>query len=312
LPVLSPVKSTRRRRQNPSPTTDTPHTAEQPPFVASPFLKWAGGKGQVLSQLDAFIPQHFGRYFEPFVGSAAVFFHLRRKYGSFKATLVDRNEDLINCYQIIKNRVRELIPLLRRHQESHSTKQYYRVREKDLESLTDLERAARLIYLNKTCYNGLYRVNSSGQFNVPVGSYSQPRVFDEENLLAVSKALKDTDLLVDDFSIVLDQADRGDFVYFDPPYYTESAGFTGYAVSLDGKAGFGAKDHRRLSNLVRTLNDRGCHLAVSNSNTTYVRNLYESFPQHIVTARRFINCDGTGRRPVTELVITNPCTTSKP
>src|SRR5258708_38034415 len=166
---------------------------------ATPFLKWAGGKNQIFEQLRPFFPTKFENYFEPFVGSAAVFFNLRRIHGQFSATLMDRNADLINCYQMIRDELQKLILSLESHKHKHSEKHYYRIRDVDPAKLLLVERAARFIYLNKTCYNGLYRVNKSGKFNVPIGSYSNPQIFYEENLTATARVLQDVQLRIGDF-----------------------------------------------------------------------------------------------------------------
>lgn len=270
-----------------------------------PFLKWAGGKTQLLPLLSAYFPKVFNRYFEPNVGSAAVFFYLRRERGAFPATLSDLNEELINCLTVVRDEPHSLIPLLEGLRAHHDADQYYRVRKMDLGRMGRVERAARFIYLNKTCYNGLYRVNSKGHFNVPVGSYKSPNVFDESNLVATSRALRGTEIFCGDFSGVLDTAKPGDFFYFDPPYYTETAGFTSYAVSSSGRAHFGAEEHMRLSEVARRLVALGCHVVVSNSDTDLVRFLYGSseFRINVVQARRYINCNGSGRGKVNELVI---------
>jgi DNA adenine methylase len=272
---------------------------------AGPFLKWAGGKNQIFDQLLPFFPTKFENYFEAFVGSGAVFFNLRRIRGHFSATLTDRNAELINCYKAIRDELGKLILGLEAHKRRHDEKRYYLIREQDPNGLSSVERAARFIYLNKTCYNGLYRVNKSGKFNVPIGSYSNPTVFDEENLIAVSTILRGVKLQMNDFSAVLDSAKANDFIYLDPPYYTEENGFTGYAVSASGAASFGADEHRQLRNVVDELSHRGCHVVVSNSDTDYIRRLYRKYTPHTVKARRYINCNGAGRHQVSELVITN-------
>jgi len=278
-------------------------TAVHPGIEAGPFLKWAGGKGQILQQIEKHFPKTFTRYFEPCMGSAAVFFHLAREYGSFPATLIDVNLELINCFAVVRDRLEELIPRLRDHEGKHNEKHYYTVRSTRPQSLKEIERAARFIYLNKTCYNGLYRVNSKGQFNVPIGSYKCPKIFDEENLRAVSLALNRVELKAGHSSSVLELARAGDFVYFDPPYYTETSGFTGYAVSESGKASFGPFDHKMLRNVAEELVARGCYVVLSNSDTNYIRRIYKTFSRHCVEARRFINCNGSGRQLVKELII---------
>jgi DNA adenine methylase len=298
------------RRETTRPTAPLPPHARFLPTEPGaaepgPFLKWAGGKGQVLAQLAPHFPARFNRYFEPFVGSGAVFFFLRRTRRRFPATLTDSNLDLVNAYAAVRDSVSELVPLLEAHQRRHSKSYYYRVRdEARLEHLTPVERAARLIYLNKTCYNGLYRVNRKGKFNVPVGSYERPALFRRGNLEAASGALAGTALRHADFSSVLESARRGDFVYFDPPYYTTGLGFTGYAVAASGQAAFGAEEHYRLSRVVRKLAERGCSVLVSNSDTGFVRRIYDGFSVSTITARRFINCNGAGRSPVSEVAIT--------
>jgi DNA adenine methylase len=271
---------------------------------AGPFLKWAGGKGQILPQIEKYFPESFKGYFEPFAGSAAVFFHLARRRNSFPATLVDLNQELINCFVVVRDHLDKLIPMLRDHERKHNENHYYKVRSTRPASLGKIDRAARFIYLNKTCYNGLYRVNSRGEFNVPIGSYVNPKIFDEKNIRSVSTTLNGVSLVAGHFSAVLRNAKRGDFIYFDPPYYTESSGFTGYAVAASGKADFSAIDHMMLKNDADELLKRGCHVVVSNSDTRFIRRLYKGYEQHGVEARRFINCNGLGRQPVKELVIT--------
>ena len=155
----------------------------------TPFLKWAGGKTQLLGQFARMIPEKFDGYAEPFAGSAALFFWLRRQRGSFPAALIDRNEELVNSYAVVRDHVDSLIPILEKLQARHGKRHYYSVRRQRPESLSEMERAARLIYLNKTCFNGLYRINSRGQFNVPIGSYKNPRIYDETSLRAASAAL---------------------------------------------------------------------------------------------------------------------------
>jgi DNA adenine methylase len=271
---------------------------------ALPFLKWAGGKGQLLDQLSPHFPKAFNRYFEPFLGSASVYFFLRNNRPQFAATLIDANADLINCFEMVKEDLDGLLPLLRNYQRRHAENFYYKTREQKPASLGRLERAARFIYLNKTCYNGLYRVNKSGAFNVPIGSYPKPKIFDEDNLRAVSEALQGTTLLCAHFSKVLAYAHKGDLVYFDPPYFTETNGFTSYAVSASGRTDFTAGDHKMLERNVADLIERGCKVVVSNSDTQFIRRLYKQSKVHVVAARRYINCNGSGRGRVEELVIT--------
>lgn len=277
-------------------------------FTGEPFLKWAGGKTQLLAQLEPHLPQKFRAYYEPFMGGAAVFFYLRRTRGDFPAWLNDWNPELVNCYAILRDQVEALIPLLREHRAQHSKTHFYRVRALAPAELAPVARAARLIYLNKTCFNGLYRVNASGQFNVPLGSNKNPRIFDETNLRAVSAALQGVELRHGDFAAVLKLARARDLIYFDPPYHTETNGFTSYAVAASGRAQFGEAEQARLREVVVQLVRRKCHVLVSNSATSFIQNLYAEFAPariHIVRARRAINSDARGRGLINEVLITS-------
>ena len=263
---------------------------------ARPFLKWAGGKGRLLEQLRPLLPGRFARYFEPFAGGAALFFDLRPEH----AELTDINSELIDCYRAVRDKVEPVIGALKRHRydEAH----YYRVRAIDPASLARHERAARTIYLNKTGYNGLYRVNRSGKFNVPMGRYTNPRVCDAENLRACSTALKGVEVRVRDFETQVARARAGDFVYFDPPYVpvSDTADFTSYAPG-----GFGLDGQRRLAALFGTLARRGVHVVLSNSDTPLVRDLYRGFRIARVLAARNINSRGALRGKVGEVVVTS-------
>lgn len=274
-------------------------------YEGEPFLTWAGGKTQLLPELNRYFPKEFNSYFEPFMGAAAVFFYLRRTRGDFPAWLNDYNPELVNCFEIARDKVDALIPLLRQHKEKHSESYYYRVRKMKPVEMTPLQRAARLIYMNKTCFNGLYRVNAHGEFNVPIGSSVNPGIFDESQLRATSRALQGVKICNLDFSAVLDLAKKGDLVYFDPPYHTDTNGFTGYIVSESGRAGFGASQQRRLSNVVDQLRERGCYVVVSNSCTKFITNVYYDYNVHTVHASRRINSNGNGRGLVKEVIITN-------
>ena len=271
-----------------------------------PVLKWAGGKTQLLPQLENYFPKQFKKYFEPFAGGLAVFFHLRKTRGQFEAFLSDYNFELVNCYKIIQENARFIFPVLSRHQDGHNKVYYLETRRIHAAGLSNLERAARLIYLNKTCYNGLYRVNSNGEFNVPMGSYRNPKILDEQNLLAVSSALKNTTVQHADFGDVIEHADKGDFVYFDPPYYTEENGFTGYIQQQNsGKAEFGAAQHLRLAKVAKELKKKGCYVLISNSESKFIKSIYNDFTIYLVHARNIINCNGNGRGLKRELIITN-------
>jgi len=277
---------------------------------AQPFLKWAGGKGQLLAQYDRFFPRkRGGTYFEPFVGSGAVFFELRKR-GLFDTYyLSDVNPELVNCFTVVRDCVDDLIAALREHKARHDEDahtHYYAVRNLDRDpawaSATNVERAARMIYLNKTCYNGLWRVNSKGQFNVPMGRYRNPDILNEARLRAASEALQGVDVDTRPFEEVTERAQAGDFVYFDPPYYplSDTANFTGYSADS-----FSADDQRRLAATFAKLHQQGCRVMLSNSDTPFVRELYADFYVHTVTARRAINSKGGKRGEITEVVVVN-------
>lgn len=265
-----------------------------------PFLKWAGGKGRLLNQYQPFLPQHFSRYHEPFLGGGAVFFHLQHK--AQQAILSDLNGELINVYQCVKTQVEALIACLEEHRSLHSPTYYYHVRQQQPEEA--VARAARLIYLNKTCYNGLYRENSRGQFNVPVGRYKNPNICDGPLLRSAAMALQHCGLHHQPFEAVLETA-RGaaDFVYFDPPYHPISATsrFTGYH-----RAGFSAQDQEHLAAVFRQLAARGVQVLLSNSDCDFIRNLYQGFFIQPVQVARVINAKARKRGPVTELLILSP------
>lgn len=266
------------------------------PVKAGPFLKWAGGKGRLLGQYEPLFPQRFERYFEPFVGAGAVFFHL----SPAEAHLSDVNPELVNAYAVIRDRVEELIPELGTYR--HDRDFYYALRAQDPASLDVVARAARIIYLNKTCFNGLYRVNRRGQFNVPFGDYKNPRILDEAGLRAASHALQGVSVSHQGFDAVLAEARSGDFVYFDPPYHplSPTASFTSYAAD-----DFGPEDQIRLAAVFRRLDAKGVKLMLSNSDTPFIRDLYEGYPIRQVWAPRAINRDASKRKGVPEVVVTN-------
>jgi DNA adenine methylase len=242
---------------------------------------------------------------EPFVGGGAVFFHLWRSRRLFKpAFLLDSNEELVNAYKAVQGRTDELVRLLALHQSKHSREYYYEVRCLDRlgAPMSDVERAARTIYLNKTCYNGLYRVNRRGHFNVPMGRYSNPRVLDAENLQAASRALQGVHLEVRSFPCAVDLGQEGDFFYFDPPYdpVSKTASFTSYTAGS-----FRDEDQRELAGVYAALSRKGCLCMLSNSDTPFVRELYQGFRIEMVRASRAINRHPDGRGPVNELVVLN-------
>jgi DNA adenine methylase len=262
----------------------------------SPLIKWAGGKRNLLKVYKKFFPKTFNKYCEPFLGSGAVFFYLQPQ----KAVLIDKNEELINFYEVVRDNPEQLMELISTYPVSKEF--FYQIRELNPSKLSKIERAARFLYLNKTAYNGLWRVNSKGKFNVPFGKYKKVKFFDRENFLKASKILKNVVLLCDDFERVLDFASEGDFVYLDPPYYplSNTSNFTSYTGEK-----FSEEDHYRVYKVFKTLADRGCHVMLSNSNAPFIRELFKDFHITEVLAPRFINSKAEGRKPIIELVIRN-------
>ena len=282
----------------PLPHVRDSHTTESS-MVAAPFLKWAGGKRQLLAHIEALVPERIDTYFEPFLGGAAVFFRLAARGRFRRAVLADANPELVNCYQAVRDDVDGVVAELRKHRNDRAL--YYRVRRRDPAKLSPAARAARLIYLNRCGYNGLYRVNSSGQFNVPFGSYSRPVICDEPKLRAAAAALRKVKIECADFAHTLRNIGRRDFVYLDPPYVPLSAtsSFTAYA-----KRDFGASDQERLAAVLRALGSRKVPALLSNSDCGTTRELYRGFERiDRVPARRAINSVGHGRGPVDELLV---------
>lgn len=266
------------------------------------IVKWAGGKSQLLAQFDKFFPEKIDYYIEPFLGSGAVFFHAKRKFNPKKILLADINEELINAYVIVRDKVDALIQALKKHKEQHSKEYYYKIRAQDPSTLSDVERAARFVYLNKTCFNGLYRVNSKGKFNVPIGSYKNPGILKEEVLREASKLLQGANIRVMPFEKVLELAAKGAFIYFDPPYYplTKTSSFTAYTKEV-----FLEQEQKKLAEVFDKLDKKGCKLMLSNSDHPFIQKLYKEFRQERVHAKRMINCDATKRGSITELIVLN-------
>jgi DNA adenine methylase len=269
--------------------------------IPRPFLKWAGGKGQLLPELLLRVEQAggFRNYHEPFVGGGALYFELVR-LDRLRGTayLSDTNPNLIEAYLGVRDHVREVIGLLRRHRARHGEEYYYAMRACVPPTLQ--ERAARIIYLNKTCYNGLFRENRKGQFNVPFGRYKNPGICDEPNLRAASKALQHAVIEVRPFDSVLTRARRGDFVYFDPPYHplSKTASFTAYS-----KENFGEAEQRRLAEVYAKLARRGVKAMLSNSMTQLVRELYRGSVIHEVLASRAVNSKAGRRGKIPEALV---------
>lgn len=276
--------------------------AEKP----KPFVKWVGGKRQLLTQfrlLNLYPPNKFdikhGRYFEPFVGGGAVFFDLLPE----TAFLSDLNSELVTTYNVIKSDVENLIKSLKKHK---LDKDYFlKIRSQNPKTLSPLNVASRFIFLNRTCFNGMYRVNSKGDFNVPYGKYSNPLICDEVNLRKVSKALENIKVVNQDYKEVLKKAKKGDFVYFDPPYYpvSKTASFTSYTSET-----FLEKEQTELRDTCVELHRRGCFVMLSNSDTPFINKIYseaKGFRITKVQAGRAINSDATKRGKITEVLVTN-------
>ena len=268
----------------------------QPTEKATPFVKWVGGKRSLIKVLLECAPTSYQHYYEPFVGGGALFFALNPKI----ATLADCNLDLIITYAVVKNNPYKLIKSLQNHQKKHNEKHYYSTRKKH--QLQDsIEIASRFIYLNKTCYNGLYRVNSKGEFNVPVGRYDSPAIVNETNIIECSKRLTNTTIHYYDFkqSLLLPQKD--DFVYLDPPYNkVNCTSFTKYT-----KYNFTEDNQKELYHCCKDLDQRGVKFLLSNSDTPYITEMYKDFDIQKLTAPRMVNCKANGRNAAKEVLIRN-------
>jgi DNA adenine methylase len=267
-----------------------------------PFLKWAGGKRQLLPYIQENLPQNFNRYFEPFVGAGALLFYLQPK----SAVINDVNEELINCYQVIRDSPKQLIDSLQKHK---NIKEYfYSLRELDrtnqFKKLSPIEKASRIIFLNKTCYNGLFRVNKSGHFNVPFGNYKNPNIVNPEVIKSISQYLNRNKVVIynKDFTDAVKEAKRGDFIYFDPPYdpVSSTSYFTGYSLMA-----FGRSEQVRLKRCFDLLTKKGCFAMLSNSSTDFISDIYRQYKIIRVPAARSINSVGQGRGKIDELLIVN-------
>jgi DNA adenine methylase len=299
---------------------------------AKPFLKWAGGKTQLLDELEKRLPKKIKdegvieNYVEPFIGGGAMFFHLYNKYEIKKSCILDINKELILGYKVIQKNPKQLINKLKKLEDEFLNKNdderhklYYKIRD-DYNSKIDsfdfnkfspkwVERVSYLIFLNKTCYNGLYRQNSKGEFNVPCGKYKNPTICDKENILEVNKALKNTKIICGDFSLSEKCIEEDSLVYLDPPYrpLNVTSSFTSYA-----KEGFTDKDQKRLASYFKKMHKKSICLILSNSDPknenpddNFFDKLYSKFKIERVPAKRFINCDATKRGEINELIITN-------
>jgi DNA adenine methylase len=271
-----------------------------------PFVKWAGGKTQIISEILKLIPNSFDTYYEPFLGGGALLFQLK----PISAVVSDYNSELITAYNCFQDKEDYLLMIeeILKHQRNHSEEYYYQIREMDriaeFTNLPNYMRAARMIYLNKACFNGLYRVNSKGFFNVPSGKYTIVNAYDETLYNNLSKYLSRSSIFInnDDFEKAVSSAKKGDFVYFDPPYDTfdEKNNFTTYT-----KNAFGKDEQKRLAKVFKDLDNRGVKVMLSNHNTEFIRKLYSEFNIKVINARRSINSVSSGRGSVEEVIITN-------
>lgn len=270
-----------------------------------PFVKWAGGKRQILDKLKKHAPDDFDTYYEPFIGGGALLFELSPK----KAVINDSNEELMNVYRCLcdEDKFKKMCSVLNHYEKEHSEEFYYEIRNKDrsissYNRLSDYTKAARTIYLNKACFNGLYRVNSKNQFNVPFGKKTKVNTYEGSNLITVSNYLtiNDITIMCVDFEEALKNAKKGDFVYFDPPYDSDTSTFNSYTED-----GFGKEEQVRLARVYKELADRGVYVMLSNHNTSLVKELYKDYNIDVIEAKRNINSNGKKRGYVEEVIITN-------
>ena len=273
---------------------------------AKPIVKWAGGKRQLIDKLLEHMPKEYNNYFEPFIGGGALLFELMPN----NATINDVNQELLAIYRCLANNewFKLMIEDLEKNEKKHSEDYYYEIRKIDrnpeFEKLPIWKRASRAIYLNKSCFNGLYRVNSNGYFNVPSGKKKKVQTYDKENIIKLHDYFMNNNvtILEGDFSKAVENAKPGDFVYFDPPYdpFDDRESFTSYT-----KFNFSKEDQKRLADLFKELSNKGVYVMLSNHNTKYINELYEGFNIYIVNAKRMINADSKGRGNVEEVIITN-------
>ena len=272
-----------------------------------PFVKWVGGKRQLMQVLEDNFPKQFGTYHEPFLGGGAVMFNLLSKEAKLSCNVSDFNSDLILAYVTIRDKLRKLIESLENHSKNYhkdSSEYYYEIRKQ--EPKQQIEKVSRLIFLNRTCFNGLYRVNKKGQFNVPLGRYTNPNIVNKENLTAVSKILQSEKIKIScrGFEAVLDDAKKGDLIYFDPPYQpiSSTANFTSYT-----HRDFTEDDLERLATLANQLNSKGCHVLLSNSNSKVVKDIFSEKHWKIssINANRAINSNAQKRTGHKEIIIKN-------
>ena len=270
-----------------------------------PFVKWAGGKRQIIDKLKMYVPDEFDTYYEPFIGGGALLFELSPK----KAVINDSNKELMNVYEVLcdEEKFKKMCSILNSYETKHNEEFYYETRNKDrnkntFSRLSDYTRAARTIYLNKACFNGLYRVNSKNEFNVPFGKKNKVNTYEGGNLITVSNYLtmNDIKILSIDFEDAVKDAKKGDFVYFDPPYDSDTGTFNSYT-----EEGFDKQQQRRLARVFKELDEKGVYVMLSNHNTSLINELYKDYNIHVIEAKRNINANGKKRGSVEEVIITN-------
>lgn len=275
-------------------------------YNVRPIVKWAGGKTQIINKLKLYMPEEYGTYFEPFVGGGALLFSLTPE----KAYINDTNNELLSVYQCLKDNKKTslMVEELIKHENNHSEEYFYQIRALDRDvnyyKLPIHIRSARMVYLNKACFNGLYRVNSQGYFNVPSAKKEKVITFDRDNIVELQRYFRDASIHITsgDFEKAVTHAKAGDFVYFDPPYdvYPDKNGFVDYS-----KEGFGKEEQKRLSDVFISLSHRGVKVMLSNHNTEYIHGLYQGFNINVIDAKRMINSDAKGRGSVQEVIVTN-------
>ena len=279
-------------------------------MIAKPFLKWVGGKTKLIPELVAMFPKKFNNYYEPFVGGGALYYEVIQKYKVGFSSINDINKKLITAYTQIKLKPKNLISLLKNIEKEYKKLSLIEQREYFISTrkkynegnIDDITTAAYLIFLNKTCFNGMYRENSKGEYNIPFGDQKNPTICDEENILAVSKCLKNTEITNLSFEDAVKKCKKGDLIYFDPPYYPINAtsSFTGYS-----KNSFGEKEQRKLKDVFTDLDKKGCFVMLSNSHTPFINELYKEFRINFRSAARSINSNGEKRGKIQEVVVTN-------
>jgi DNA adenine methylase len=273
-------------------------------MIIPTFLKWAGGKRKILNEIDKHLPKKINRYFECFLGGGSVFFYIKQKYNPKYCMISDINKDLIETYKAVRDNPKELIKQIKHFKKKNSKEFYYSMREKfNKNKITGIKRCAVFIYMNKTCFNGLYRVNSKGEFNVPCGKYKNPEIFNEESILLASKLLKGVKIKCCDYELIKNKVRKNDFVYLDPCYDPlKKTSFANYTPRR-----FSDEDNDRLASFVWSLKKKGARILFSNNITKNVKRLYpkKDFDRIIVYCSRSINCNSQGRGLISEFLIKN-------